>query len=370
MNYTQQRSWSKDSLLYFILSLGIFACSSVNNQRTTEEEKANDIEHKTHSSDKQPDKSYRIGDVVLCGFLDKEGILWFGTTYEGVYSFDGKTFSNYTVEDGLCNNTITAIIEDNVGDLWFGTAEGLCRFDRKVFTSVPIPWDGKKDLWGKGMNAKQVLSLIQDKQGNFWFGTRGGGAYRYDGKTFTSFLADKGRLQSDGLHHNVIQSILEDASGNIWFTSMTHGGVSRYNGNNFTHFMPEDGMSDDMVRCVLEDRTGNMWFGSLGNRDGCLERYDGKSFTHFKEADGLCSHNIISMYEDKTGKLWLGSSRGKLCTYNGKIFAPFTTKEGQSFEKISFIAEDGTGNIWFGGNYGQLYRYDGKTVDDFTQKRL
>lgn len=354
------------SSLFFAL-VCLCACSSTSQGNTQQATQSSLAEQSTDTSQHSP-KNYGITDVVLCGLLDKSGILWFGTTREGLFSYDGKTFTNYTVENGLCSNKITAIIEDQVGDLWFGTDEGLCRFDRKNFTAVPIPWDGNKDLWGPGMNAKLVLSLIQDKKGNFWLGTWGGGAYRYDGKTFTSFLAEKGRIQADGLHHNVIQSILEDASGNIWFTSMTHGGVSKYDGNSLTHFMPSDGLSDDMVRCSLQDKAGNMWFGSLGNREGTLDRYDGKSFRSFNEIKDLCNSNVICMYEDKEGNLWLGSGRGPLCIYNRKTFTPFTTKKGRSFERISFIIEDATGNIWFGGNYGQLFRYDGNTVHDFTQK--
>lgn len=325
-------------------------------------------------------KSYELSDAVRQGFLDRSGSLWFATNNEGVYRYDGTSFTHFSVQDGLCSNYVSCITEDDAGNLWFGTDKGLCRFDHKTFTQVPIPWDGNENLWGEGMNANLVLGIMKDQTGNIWFGTWGNGAHRFDPSKptgsgtyeFTSFLQNRGSLYEDNLHRNVIQSILEDASGAIWFTSMSHGGVSRYQNETFTHFMPEDGLSDDMVFSSLQDRAGNIWLGMLGNRNGALDRYDGTSFTLFNEADGLCNSNVICMYEDRSGKLWLGSGRGELCIYDPKAsekkFTPFTTRDGQRFEHILFVTEDASGHIWFGGNYGRLFRYDGTTVTDFTQK--
>ncbi|MEZ4991425.1 MAG: two-component regulator propeller domain-containing protein [Saprospiraceae bacterium] len=361
------------AVLFALSCLAIFSsCSG-------QQQPASSDDHNDKSKNKVF-KNYDLSDAVRCGFLDQEGIMWFGTNNEGVYRYDGTSFANYSKKDGLCSNYVSSIVEDNNGDLWFGTDKGLCHYDKKTFTHVPIPWDGNEDLWGEGMNANLVLSLLKDKKGNIWLGTWGNGAHRFNPSqrttsgnyTFTSFLQQEGATYDDGLHRNVIQSIIEDRSGNIWLTSMTHGGVSRFDGTAFTHFMPADGLSDDMVFSALEDRAGNLWFGMLGNRDGGLDRYDGNSFTRFNTPDGLCNSNVIGIFEDRNGKLWLGSGRGKLCICNPKegspSFTTFTTQDGQTFEKIRFITEDATGNIWFGGNYGRLFRYDGRTVMDFTQK--
>src|SRR4051812_18718400 len=62
---------------------------------------------------------------VHCGLQDKVGNLWFGTTGEGVYRYDGKSFTNFTAKDGLGNNNIWCILEDKTGDIWFGTRSGI-----------------------------------------------------------------------------------------------------------------------------------------------------------------------------------------------------------------------------------------------------
>ena len=74
-------------------------------------------------------------DNVHCGLRDKAGNLWFGTTSEGVYRYDGKGFTNLTVKDGLGNNSVFCIVEDGEGHLWFGTRDvGLSRYDGRTFT--------------------------------------------------------------------------------------------------------------------------------------------------------------------------------------------------------------------------------------------
>lgn len=343
---------------------------------------------------KSKPKAYGIDDVVLCGFEDWEGNLWFGTSREGVYRYSpsaslragSSAFTNFSKQNSFYSNRVSAIIEDKEGNIWFGTDDGLCNYDKRhVFNHIPIPQQDTSSSWLDKVypivNPNAISCLLQDSIGNLWFGTYGGGAYRYDCSSFTPFLRNEGRVQSDGLHHNVIQSMLEDSDGNIWFTSMTHGGVSRYNPSasgpdSLMHFMPEDGLSDDMVRTCMQDRQGNIWFGSLGNRAGSLDRLNAGSFTNFSEADGLCNNNTIAMHEDRKGRIWLGSGRGGLCIYDpsaslragGETFSEFIY-EGQHFHGISFIMEDTPGNIWFGGQHGQLFRYDGEVLTDFTQKK-
>ena len=327
-------------------------------------------------------KVYVLGDAVRCGHLHSDGSMWFGTNDEGVYRYDGRSFMHFTKQQGLSSNHVNAITHDREGNLWFGTDRGLCRFDGAEFTHVSIPWDGNEDLWGPGMNANLVLSLLCDRRGDVWIGTWGNGVHRFDPSCevgpgryeFASFLQDQGAVFDDGNHRNAIQNLLEDGDGDIWMMSMSHGGVSRFDGTDFENYARHNGLSDDMVFSACEDRAGNLWFGMLGNRDGGLDRFDGRTFAHFNEANGLSSNNVICIYEDRGGRLWLGSERGELCRLEpntdpdeAPVIVPFTV-DGRRFEKIRFVTEDASGGVWFGGNYGQLYRYDGRELVDHTRK--
>ena len=353
---------------YSILIL-VFLIVSCNGQN---QKKPNTSKLNTTSSEQLKNKASKVinpKNGFSCGFLDSNGNLWFGSNGGGVYHYNGNYFENFTEDNGLCNNQVYSIIEDKESKVWFGTQNGLCSYDRKIFKHVPLPFrDTSSAFLDKVypvINPNAVYSIAQDKKGDIWLGT-GGGAYRYDGKSFTPYLTEIGTKQEDSLYHNWVTSIQEDTAGNIWFASMTHGGVSRYDGENFTQFMPQDGLSDDMVRVIFNDKSGNIWFGFNGNRNSGLTVYKGNSFKTFSEEDGLCNKSIIAIYEDKNAQLWLGSGRGNLCIFNGKSFSEFTTKEGQRFEIIQFIIGDANENIWFGGESG-LWKFDGESVLNMTK---
>jgi ligand-binding sensor domain-containing protein len=297
--------------------------------------------------------------------LDSQGILWFGSNGGGVYSFNENSFTHFTEKEGLSSNQVFSITEDRKGDIWFGTANGISKFDGKKFIIISIPQQDTSSIWldkvSPVINPNAVHSLIQDKKGSFWMGTAGGGVYHYDEKIFIPFLSEIGDKYDDSLQHNWVPSITEDVEEGIWFASMSHGGVSRYNGKNFTHFSKEEGLSDDMVRTIFVDKAGTVWFGFNGNRNSGLTSFNGKIFQTFTKEDGLCNTNIMAIYEDKKGQLWLGSGRGNLCIFDGGNFTEFTSKNGETFSHILFITEDKKGTIWFGGING-LWKYDGTTI--------
>jgi ligand-binding sensor domain-containing protein len=181
----------------------------------------------------------------------------------------------------------------------------------------------------------------------------GAGAYCYDGKSFKSYLTEIGQKQEDSLYHNWIPFIRKDNKGNMWFASMTHGGVSQFDGKEFTQYLIKDGLSEDQVRTIYCDKTGKIWFGFNGNRNSGLTVYDGSSFKTYSVEDGLCNKRIRAIYEDKNGNLWLGADLVNLCIFDGQKFSEFNYN-GQTFSDVLFILGDLEDNIWFGGEKWNL----------------
>jgi ligand-binding sensor domain-containing protein len=348
-----------------LLLLFIFFISC-NEQTKTKSDSANETKTipaaqpkiiRTQGSDKNQN--------VQCGLQDKEGNLWFGTSGEGVYCYDGKSFANFTEKDGLCSNDILSILEDKTGNIWFGTRHGVCRYDPstspgtgiKTFTNIPITvTNGNSNA-----SSNSVWSMLQDKKGNIWFGTFDNGAYRYDGKKFTHFLDHDGVINKSGVKLKWMESILEDKAGNIWFGGRTNEGVFCYDGKSIINFKPK---GEQWVRPLLQDKTGKIWFGIYA---GGVIRYDpegvsGKQFSDFAEEE--INDWIFSMSEDKTGKLWFGgSNNGGVTCYDpkgtiGKSFTYYTTKNGLSNNLICCIVKDWEGNLWFGTKNVGLCRYD------------
>ena len=133
---------------------------------------------------------------VHCSLPDQDGNLWFGTTGEGVYRYDGNVFTQFTEKDGLSNNSVWSILEDKSGHIWFGTADGVSRSEGKTIEIMSCasarlsglaeakPQSGKNAVW----------NMMQDKSGIIWFGTSED-LYCYDEKSFSRYL-DKASMSN------------------------------------------------------------------------------------------------------------------------------------------------------------------------------
>jgi ligand-binding sensor domain-containing protein len=314
-----------------------------------------------------------IGDPnygnVQCSLQDKAGNLWFGTTENGLYKYDGKTFVRFLVADGLLSNNITSLLQDTDGTIWIGTKEGLCTYDGKTFTAIEIPLP--KNLPPNKNTYYQnhcVYYSIQAKNGKLWFATIDG-VYVYDGKSFAFFAineAANGFLTSN----DKAERIFEDNAGNIWFGGRTNEGVYRYDGKAITKLklptLYQNGPTPKPHNWAwpqLQDKNGNIWFGNWGG----AYRYDGKSFTSFTKTDGLAG-GVTKIIEDKKGQLWFGGDAGAgLSSYNGKSFKLFTAEDGITNNSIWSILEDTNGNIWVGTRGTELYMYDGKAITRYSE---
>ena len=300
---------------------------------------------------------------VRSGMQDKAGNLWFGTWGNGLYKYDGKSFSQFLVADGLNSNKVYCILEDRDGKIWIGTEAGLCLYDGKTFTNIQIPLPKNLPPNKNPVHRKHwVYSIMQAKSGKLWLVTIDG-VYIYDGNSFTLFEineAANGFLTSN----DKAERILEDNAGNIWFGGRTNEGVYRYDGKSVINIeLPEISLiRPDSVRIShnwawpqLQDKNGNIWFS---NWVGAY-RYDGKSFTSFTKKDGLSGDMVARIIEDKKGNLWFGGAG--LSRYDGKSFTRFTPKDGLITRRVWSIWEDKTGNLWIGGDGGSSL-YDGKTL--------
>ena len=131
----------------------------------------------------------------------------------------------------------------------------------------------------QGLSQNNVYSLLQDQAGFIWIGTADG-LNRYDGYSFTVYKADPADPRS--LSNNAVLALLEDRTGDIW--AATRRGLNRFDRatNSFTHFLVDQRLSS-----LLEDAAGNLWVGTWG---GTLERFDraSGSFTAFK----LCARRL------------------------------------------------------------------------------
>lgn len=359
----------------FFLPLLLFIITSCNGQSRTEQHNKAITEElsltgkKTMLTKTQGTNEYQN---VHCIIEDKHGNVWFGTTGEGVYRYDGKEFTQFTEKDGLSNNKVWSILEDALGNIWFGTDNGVSRYDGKTISGISFNQTSPNSVGTtpsqSGINA--VWSMLQDKKGIIWFGTDNG-LYCYNGKKNSYFLDNQNIINKSGVTLKSVQCMFEDKNGNMWFGSgpMAFEGVIFYDGKSLTSFKPQN---EGWIRKITEYRNGTLLFAT---RHLGLIIYDGKNFSSFFEPQKMRKDLINDVLADSKGNIWYGSdftndndaTTGGFWKFDGKLFVEYTKKNGLSNTSVCSLAEDKAGNIWIGTRDCGLYRYNGKTFTAFSE---
>ena len=281
---------------------------------------------------------------------------------------DNIRFEHITVEDGLSQNGAFAILQDSKGFMWFGTQDGLNKYDGQNFTVYKHDPDNSNSL-----SDNWIWAIHEDHLGALWIGTRNGGLDRYDRELeqFSHYQHDPDNPQS--LSHNEVLAIYEDPDGTLWIG--TRRGLDRFDRETeiFTHYHhnPSDlqSLSADAVLSVYETQDGILWVGTEG---GGLSRFDRETetFTHFSndpdDPHSLSHNNVWTIYEDPFEVLWLGTDSGldRFDRESGQ-FTHFQNSPDDphslSHNAVRAIYEDPSGALWIGTDGGGLDRFDRET---------
>ena len=264
-------------------------------------------------------------------------------------------FTRISVEQGLSQAAVNAIVQDHTGYMWFATQEGLNRYDGRRFTTFL-----KRANDPNSLSHNWVYTLLLDHNGSLWAGTQGGGLNRLDPDTleFRHFRHDPDDPRS--LSSDRIRALYEDPMGILWIGT-DGGGLNRYDpqtGNllrlQYAKTGPES-LASGSVRSIGGDADGFVWIGTDGGGLAQLDPATGH-FTHFRhdasDPQSLASNRISKVYVDGSNRIWVGTYDSGLVVMDGSsgAFQPVLVQgvNGVSPDLgiVRDIFEDSTGRLW------------------------
>lgn len=268
---------------------------------------------------------------------DQRGNLWIGTR-TCLMQYDGKGFTAYDTRHGLPNVYVRSLLVDYENNLWLGTVGGGVA---KIYG-----WYLNNYTRESGLPLNLVFSFMEDRQGRAWIGTAGGGIAIVDGENLSLLNS------SNVLPNDVIRGMVTTPPGDIWVA--TQGGAARLRAGQWQTFTTKDGLPDARLRHVRCTADGKLWFASLA---GAILYQDGR-FTNLTTADGLPSNSVHDVYEDRQGRLWIACDGG-LVLRQKLSSKTFTTAEGLPDNNVYTIFEDHAGELWFGTRAGGAAKFTG-----------
>lgn len=318
-------------------------------------------------------------------------------------------FIKYGIQNGLINNIIFDIKQDNDGYIWCATEEGLTKFngfdfvnykwilpsDKSVltnYTALRILCEENKvyiathfglyvyDVETESFKVyrnntstitddqnNQIRSIIKRKKGGFWVGTYGGGVFAFDPKTerFERLNYDHG--------DDRILSLYEDEN-ELLYVGTHFGGLDIVDIKNarVRHFnVKNNTFPDNQIESIFRDSNGNTWVGTWS---GLLVFAKGSFTPTLIERNELKNAKVNSLAEDKSGNLWVGTEYFMCCfnienifqkkLYNTcKFYYESETDIGLSYKTIRCVFPDKDNNIWIGTYSGGI-----NFINQFKQK--
>ena len=303
---------------------------------------------------------------VLCIMQDSRGFMWFGT-WEGLIKYDGYKITVYQNDllkpNSISNNYINGISESKNGDLWVATnSGGLCRFDRNKEKFTRYKHDPQNN---NSIVSNVVNSVLEDDDGKVWIGTDLG-LDRFDPiKNKIEHFPTKNN-DPNSTSDYFIKYLFKDSNHDIWIGTV-NGGVNLFNRANktFTHFSHDKNdaksISGNDIYNIFEDSKKRLWIGTNGNGLELFNKKD-STFQHFlhdeNNINSIPNNVVLAINEDADNNLWISTENGGVSLFNFTTGLLTTYKadeidtESLSNNSVYVIYRDTKNNMWLGNFAG------------------
>lgn len=292
-------------------------------------------------------------------------------------------FEHFSVRDGLSDEIVTSIIQDQQGFIWFGTYKGLNRFDGQKTKQYQYNPDNPNSI-----HANMVSCLFEDHLGYIWIGSFSNGISKYDPSTGNFIDFDSGLADSTTLTDHSIRVIFEDQDQELWIG--TEFGLSRYDN---VRDLAQQYICDSTncsgtingktVYDVISDKNGNIWIATE-NKQLCLLNKSTGLFEYVTYTDlelpNKDDHVLKNLHFQNDSILWVASNHGGLSKLNihsrkYKSYPPTGDETGPSSQQIRdiinvgntlWLATDGAGLDVFDPQTEQFLNFRNQKIDQYS----
>lgn len=264
-------------------------------------------------------------------------------------------FKKYNIENGLVQEIIRGVIQDNQGFIWIATEEGLNRFDGFEFKQFRHDTNNPNSI-----SSDVITDMVIDANGFIWVSTLGGGLNRLNPleQTFQKVGADK-------LSSNLIKKLFVDSKQRLWIGTVENGldmiDLSNHELKVTNFSNGKQGVSHPSVRAFTEDSLGRIWIGTDG---GGVDIYtpSSESWANIRNTktstNGLSGNRIRSLLKDIDGNIWIGTALNGLNKYDFRTkqiiqyVSDDSNPKSLSSNRVLSLIQDEIGQLWIGTEEG------------------
>ncbi len=271
--------------------------------------------------------------------------LWIAATGQDI------KFQHIGSAQGLSQQTVNCIIKDKRGFMWFGTQDGLNKYDGYGMSVYRHNNDDKNSISNNYINC-----LYEDDEGTIWIGTNGGGLDALNPQTNKFVNYSNSEKNPYSLSNNNVQCIAKDKSGTLWIGTYNGLNILDPKSGTFKRYNKEPviGLFGSDYRDIYQDRKGRLWFATY---DAGLFLYDKAydKFTQFIDEgkDGtqraINNEKMRCIFEDRDGTFWLGTHACNVIKFNPdtkQFIGYYPYSDNPNANRIAAIRQDGFGKIW------------------------
>ncbi len=285
-----------------------------------------------------------------------------------------RGFKHITVAEGLSQSMVYCIAQDSKGFLWFGTEDGLNRYDG--YAIRVFRWDPRRrDVPASRVTPlTNIFALCADPQGGVWIGSFGGGLAYYDPASDQIRTYSHDPDDSTSLSSANVGAVFVDRQGTLWVGTLD-GGLNRFDRATGTwmHYRCDEHdpttISSDYVRCVYEDDRGRLWIGTDNAGLNLFDRQQGRFFRFRHDPTdprSLIDDHVRAICQSSRGTLWIATDGGleEFDPAQGRFIHHIGTATPRADipgERLWAVYEDAGGIVWYGTRGGGLVTYDPAT---------